>query len=286
MRSFLCPYNQVRFKLTEISAMMNNSTPVVFKVLRSIALQGLLVFVVCLACACTTGPIKPAPINERSASRHSAAPVEKPIQSVAKVNPVSNPQVSYERNDAVKPINKENKTATASKGDPNKTESNKSETKTAVKDAKSDTKADTKKEAKVDKKDTPDQAAKIDATVPDADFKLNRPATGQTIGSYNGATNKGIDIAGKLGDPIYAASEGKVIFADNFKGYGNTLIVQHGNRYVTVYAHNKSLLVKEGQQVKRGQKIAEMGDSEAERVKLHFEIRRDGKPVDPSGYLQ
>ena len=274
MRSFLCPYNQVRFKLIEISAMINILTSAVFKVRRSMVLIGLMASIVFLVNACSSGPVKPAPINDRSTNRQSSTIVAKPLQSVVKVTPISDSQVSTKHTDSVNSTTKENKLITQAKSDSNKSE------------VRSSAKSESKKELKVDKKDTPDKVPKIDATVPDADFKLTMPAKGQTVGAYNGSTNKGIDIAGKLGDPIYAASEGKVIFADNFKGYGNTLIVQHDNRYVTVYAHNKSLLVKEGQQVKRGQKIAEMGDSEAERVKLHFEIRRDGKSLDPSGYLQ
>ncbi|HPW84579.1 MAG TPA: peptidoglycan DD-metalloendopeptidase family protein, partial [Rhodoferax sp.] len=94
------------------------------------------------------------------------------------------------------------------------------------------------------------------------------------------------DIGGALGDPVLAAAEGKVVYAGSgLRGYGNLIILKHNNTYLTAYAHNKSLLVKEDQTVKKGQKIAEMGDSDADRVKLHFEVRRQGKPVDPSKYL-
>ena len=89
-----------------------------------------------------------------------------------------------------------------------------------------------------------------------------------------------------MGDPVLAAAEGKVVYAGSgLRGYGNLIILKHNNTYLTAYAHNKSLLVKEDQTVKKGQKIAEMGDSDADRVKLHFEVRRQGKPVDPSKYL-
>lgn len=163
-----------------------------------------------------------------------------------------------------------------------KTPPTKEEKTVAKVDAKQDTKSGTKSEpAKSDKP----LENKVDSTV-DPELKLLKPANGEVLGAYNGSTNKGVDIAGKLGDSIVSAADGKVIFSDTFKGYGNTLIIKHNSNYVTVYAHNKTLLVKEGQSVKRGQKIAEMGNTEADRVKLHFEVRRDGKPVDPSRYLQ
>lgn len=112
------------------------------------------------------------------------------------------------------------------------------------------------------------------------------PAQGQTVGSFDEVKNKGIDIAGKAGDPVLAAADGRVVYAGSgLRGYGNLIILKHNNTYLTAYAHNRSLLVKEDQQVRQGQKIAEMGNTDAEQVKLHFEIRRQGKPVDPSRYL-
>ena len=111
------------------------------------------------------------------------------------------------------------------------------------------------------------------------------PAKGKIIQGFTPAT-KGIDIAGSSGDPIEAAADGKVIFAgDGPRGLGNLIIVDHGNAFITAYAHNKSLLVKEGQSVKRGTKVAEMGQSDTTSVRLHFEIRRSGTPVDPLQYL-
>lgn len=98
----------------------------------------------------------------------------------------------------------------------------------------------------------------------------------------SGREHKGIDIAGKLGEPVYAAAAGTVVYAGSgLVGYGNLLIVKHDERYLSAYAHNRHLLVKEGDSVKSGQKIAAMGNSGTESVMLHFEIRRDGKPVDP-----
>lgn len=112
------------------------------------------------------------------------------------------------------------------------------------------------------------------------------PAAGSVIASFNDSTNKGVDIAGNAGDPVVAAADGKVVYAGaGLRGYGHLIILKHNNTYLTAYAHNQKLLVKEDQNVKKGQKIAEMGSSDADRVKLHFEVRRQGKPVDPARYL-
>jgi len=114
------------------------------------------------------------------------------------------------------------------------------------------------------------------------------PVTGKIIQKFSTTTNanKGIDIAGNPGDPIVAASSGKVVYAGSgLLGYGLLIIIKHNDRYLSAYAHNRELLVREGSSVKAGEKIAEMGSSGADRVKLHFEIRRDGKPVDPEAYL-
>ena len=98
--------------------------------------------------------------------------------------------------------------------------------------------------------------------------------------------NKGLDIGGKAGDAVLAAADGRVVYAGSaLRGYGNLVILKHNSTFLSAYAHNQSLLVKEDQVVKRGQKIAEMGSTDAERVQLHFEIRRDGKPVDPARFL-
>jgi lipoprotein NlpD len=106
------------------------------------------------------------------------------------------------------------------------------------------------------------------------------------IERFDEGKNKGIGIAGKSGDSVQSAADGKVVYAGNsLRGYGNLVIVKHDNTYLTAYAHNKTLLVKEGDTVKKAQKIAEMGNTDADRVKLHFELRKNGKPVDPSAYL-
>jgi lipoprotein NlpD len=112
------------------------------------------------------------------------------------------------------------------------------------------------------------------------------PAQGSLIAGFDEAKNKGFDISGKAGDPVVAAADGRVVYAGaGLRGYGNLIILKHNNTFLTAYAHNQTLLVREDQNVKKGQKIAEMGNSDADRVKLHFEVRRDGKPVDPAKYL-
>lgn len=112
------------------------------------------------------------------------------------------------------------------------------------------------------------------------------PASGKVIGSFTEDVSKGIDISGKAGDPVMAVGDGKVGYSGSgLRGYGKMVIIKHNANYVSVYAHNQNILVKEGQTVTKGQKIAEMGSTDAEQVKLHFEIRRQGKPVNPLKYL-
>lgn len=112
------------------------------------------------------------------------------------------------------------------------------------------------------------------------------PASGNLLAGFDDMKNKGLDIGGKAGDPVLAAADGHVVYAGaGLRGYGNLIILKHNNTFLTAYAHNQALLVKEDQKVNKGQKIAEMGKSDADRVKLHFEIRRQGKPVDPAKYL-
>lgn len=112
------------------------------------------------------------------------------------------------------------------------------------------------------------------------------PGNGPVLAGFDEVKNKGVDIGGNAGDPVLAAGEGKVVYAGSgLRGYGNLIILKHNNTYLTAYAHNQTLLVKEDQAVKKGQKIAEMGSSDADRVKLHFEVRKQGKPVDPTKYL-
>lgn len=108
------------------------------------------------------------------------------------------------------------------------------------------------------------------------------PTDGKLVTAFVAEKNKGIDISGRMGQDVVAAAPGKVIFVGNaMRGYGNVVIIKHINNYLSAYAHNKQNLVKEGQTVSKGQRIAEMGDSDTDTVKLHFEIRQAGKPVDP-----
>lgn len=119
-----------------------------------------------------------------------------------------------------------------------------------------------------------------------ADSSWVWPAAGKVIASFNDSSNKGIDLAGNIGDDVVAASGGEVKYVgSSLRGYGNLVIIKHDNNYSSVYAHNQEILVKENQQVRKGQKIATLGKSDTDRPKLHFEIRRQGKPVDPLKYL-
>lgn len=112
------------------------------------------------------------------------------------------------------------------------------------------------------------------------------PGQGPVLTSFGQSNMKGIEIGGDAGDAVLAAADGKVIYAGaGLRGYGNLVILKHSNTYVSVYAHNQMLMVKEEEAVKRGQKIAEFGSSEADRIKLHFEVRKLGDPVDPAKYL-
>lgn len=112
------------------------------------------------------------------------------------------------------------------------------------------------------------------------------PVKGQIVTDFASSGRKGVDISGKLGQPIMAAADGRVVYAGGgLRGYGELIIVKHNKRYLSAYAHNNRILVKEGDEVKIGQRIAEMGSTGTDSVRLHFEIRRDGKPVDPVRYL-
>jgi lipoprotein NlpD len=118
--------------------------------------------------------------------------------------------------------------------------------------------------------------------------RWQRPAKGKVVKKFNRRQNdaKGIDIAGKLGDTIVASADGKVVYSGNgLISYGNLIIIKHNKTYLSAYAYNRKLLVKEGDAVKTGQKIAEMGRKDKLSPRLHFEIRKNGKPVDPLKYL-
>lgn len=135
-------------------------------------------------------------------------------------------------------------------------------------------------------------AAAPPATAPDAvsasdeDVVWGWPAVANVTAPFDDVRSKGLVFAGKAGDPVLAAADGRVVYAGSgLRGYGNLVIVKHNNTYITAYAHNQTLLVKEDQVVRRGQKIAEMGSSDAQRVQLHFEIRKLGRPIDPTRLL-
>ncbi|MBI3481101.1 MAG: peptidoglycan DD-metalloendopeptidase family protein [Nitrosomonadales bacterium] len=136
----------------------------------------------------------------------------------------------------------------------------------------------------------PDAEAPGDDSADDGEevaLEWGLPAQGKLIGNFSESANrKGIDIAGKLGQPVLASAPGKVVYSGSgLRGYGKLIIIKHNKTYLSAYAHNDKVLVKEGQVITRGQKIAEMGNTDADRVKLHFEVRRFGKPVDPAKYL-
>jgi lipoprotein NlpD len=140
------------------------------------------------------------------------------------------------------------------------------------------------------KAETKPAAAPVAASVPDVDdndIEWGMPTNGKVISDFSEIDNrKGIDVAGKIGQPILASAAGKVVYSGSgLRGYGKLIIIKHNQTFLSAYAHNDRILVKEGQTVAKGQKIAEMGNSDADKVELHFEIRKLGKPVDPAKYL-
>lgn len=149
---------------------------------------------------------------------------------------------------------------------------------------------------KVQEQVTPEAAtvARTDAETDDvpeegeeAALEWTLPAQGKLISQFSESANrKGIDIAGKLGQPVVAGASGKVVYSGSgLRGYGKLIIIKHNKTYLSAYAHNDKIMVKEGQSVTRGQQIAAMGNTDASEVKLHFEVRRFGKPVDPAKFL-
>lgn len=123
------------------------------------------------------------------------------------------------------------------------------------------------------------------AAAADSSLHLSWPARGQLVGRFDEKANKGIDIGGQKGEAVLAADDGRVIHVGPLRGYGNLVIIKHNETFLTAYGHNDKVVVAEQAMVRRGQKIAEMGSTDADRVKLHFEVRRNGKPVDPMRYL-
>ena len=147
-----------------------------------------------------------------------------------------------------------------------------------------------KAEPKTETKPVSKTDSSVDDSIDDGEddgLEWSMPAQGKLVAEFSEAANrKGIDIAGKLGQPVTASAPGKVVYSGSgLRGYGRLIIIKHNKTYLSAYAHNDQVLVKEGQIVTRGQKIAEMGNTDADQVKLHFEVRRFGKPVDPAKYL-
>lgn len=148
------------------------------------------------------------------------------------------------------------------------------------------------------KPDTKPEAAKPAASAPvipapstgssgkDDDLNWGWPVNGPVIANFDEPRSKGLDFGGKAGDPVYAAADGRVVYVGNdLRGFGNLVIIKHNDTYLTAYAHNQTLLVKDEQVVRKGQRIAEMGSTDADQVKLHFEVRKQGKPIDPARVL-
>lgn len=121
----------------------------------------------------------------------------------------------------------------------------------------------------------------------DDSLEWGLPTKGKVIGDYSESANrKGVDISGNKGQAVVASAPGKVVYSGSgLRGYGKLVIIKHNKTFLSAYAHNEQILVKEGQSVTKGQKIAEMGNTDADQIKLHFEIRKFGKPVDPAKFL-
>jgi lipoprotein NlpD len=125
-----------------------------------------------------------------------------------------------------------------------------------------------------------------DAATDDDNLAWAWPVAQPVTAGFDEQRNKGLDFAGKPGDPVLAVADGRVVYAGSgLRGYGNLVIIKHNNTYLTAYAHNRAMLVEQDQVVRKGQRIAEMGSTESDTVKLHFEVRKLGKPVDPAKLL-
>ncbi|CAM3883051.1 peptidoglycan DD-metalloendopeptidase family protein [Roseateles saccharophilus] len=132
----------------------------------------------------------------------------------------------------------------------------------------------------------PATAASTSSASEDDGIAWGWPVTQPISAGFDDQRNKGLDFAGKPGDPVLAVADGRVVYAGSgLRGYGNLVIIKHNNTYLTAYAHNRAMLVEQDQVVRKGQRIAEMGSTESDTVKLHFEVRKLGKPVDPAKLL-
>ncbi|MDD5180094.1 MAG: peptidoglycan DD-metalloendopeptidase family protein [Gallionellaceae bacterium] len=144
-----------------------------------------------------------------------------------------------------------------------------------------------KVESRPEPKTGPDAATGNTSESEEDVVEWGMPTNGKVIGEFSESANqKGIDVAGKRGQAVVASAAGKVVYSGSgLRGYGKLVIIKHNKTYLSAYAHNDQVLVKEGQNVTKGQKIAEMGSTDTDQIKLHFEIRKLGKPVDPGKYL-
>lgn len=257
---------------------------------RHLLLIALVSTSVVVSSGCTTPRAKPASVTDRSGGSVAAEPAPPGYYRVKKGDTLA--RIALDHGQAPRDVTQWNKAANPS-FNPNVIEVGDLILIKAPAGSKP-VKAVEKKPAadKPEKSDAPVQA-QTQATEPaknevvaEPGIRLSWPAKGKVTGEFS-ETNKGIDIAGKVGEPILAASDGKVVYAGNsLRGYGNLVIIKHDNTYLTAYAHNSKLLVKEGDAVRKGQKIAEMGDTDTNAAKLHFELRVNGKPVNPMPYLQ
>lgn len=135
-------------------------------------------------------------------------------------------------------------------------------------------------------KESVKEASKDAAASDDDTLAWSWPVSHPVSAGFDEQRNKGLDFAGKPGDPVLAVADGRVVYAGSgLRGYGNLVIIKHNNTYLTAYAHNRAMLVEQDQVVRKGQRIAEMGSTESDTVKLHFEVRKLGKPVDPAKLL-
>lgn len=131
----------------------------------------------------------------------------------------------------------------------------------------------------------PPQAQKSDKAIKQSETEWIWPTAGKLLSSFS-KNSKGVKISGQAGQPIIASAAGEVVYSGHgLRGYGNLIIIKHNNTFLSAYAHNSKILVKEGETVQKGQKIAEMGNTDTDTIQLHFEIRKHGKPVDPMEYL-
>jgi lipoprotein NlpD len=236
-----------------------------------------------LTVGCSTPRTKPASVTDRAAGSNEPAPPG--YYRVKKGDTLA--RIALDNGQAPRDVIQWNKTANPS-FNPNIIEVGDLILIKAPAGSKPVKVAEKKASPATDKADVPTPTPEPSKTevVAEPGIKLSWPAKGKVTDDFSDK-NKGIDIAGKVGEPVLAASDGKVVYAGNsLRGYGNLIIVKHDNTYLTAYAHNSKLLVKEGDTVRKGQKIAEMGDTDANSVKLHFELRVNGKPVNPTPYLQ